>query len=101
MKRIFLAFTLLCSITVMAQNNTLLEQSFWKNNPDLAAVQSEIAKGSDPAQKNRMSNDVVVMAINAAASTEVIKFLLDQKGNDVDKLTHDGRTYIFLGCRPW
>ena len=89
-----LVFTLL-SFIVQAQNNTLLDQSFWKNNPDLTTVKAEIDKGNDPSELNRSAFDPVVLAVNAQASTEVIKFLIEQKGNDVNKLTHDSRTYIF------
>ena len=42
-----------------------------------------------------MGFDAVVYAINAQESTDVIKFLLDQKGVDVNKPTHDARTYLF------
>jgi ankyrin repeat protein len=95
MKRIFVALFTLTSIAGFAQQkNTLLDQSFWKNNPDVNAVKAEIQKGADPAQLNPMSFDPVVMAINAQAPKETIEYLLSQPGNTVDKLTHDGRTYL-------
>lgn len=89
------ATLLLASFALRAQNNTLLDQAFWKNKPDLAAVKAAIAKGGNPSEANRTGFDPVVYAINANAPTEVITFLLEQKGNDVNKLTHDARTYIF------
>ncbi|MGC4104000.1 ankyrin repeat domain-containing protein [Ferruginibacter sp.] len=95
MKKIFsilLVCTALCS---RAQQNVFLDPSFWKANPDVAAVKAAMEKGNDPAEYNRMSMDPVVIAINNQASTETIKFLLAQKGNDVNKLTHDSRTYLF------
>ncbi|MEO5685639.1 MAG: ankyrin repeat domain-containing protein [Chitinophagaceae bacterium] len=95
MKQFVFALFAFMSFAAQAQQNVFLDPSFWKNNPDLAMVKAEIEKGSDPAASNRMSFDAVVYAINAQANTAVIKFLLDQKGNDVNKLTHDGRTYLF------
>ncbi|WP_025763305.1 ankyrin repeat domain-containing protein [Dyadobacter tibetensis] len=80
--------------TVQAQQNLLLEQSFWKNSPDVATVKSAIEKGNDPAAFNDNSFDATVMAINSGAPTETIKFLLAQPGNSVTKLTHDSRTYL-------
>ncbi len=80
--------------TVQAQQNLLLEQSFWKSNPDVTAVKNAMAKGNDPAQFNNNSFDPVVLAINSSAPYETIKFLLSQPGNGIDKITHDSRTYL-------
>lgn len=95
MKRLLAILFVLASLLTQAQQNTLLDQAFWRNKPDLAAVKAEIAKGNDPAAFNRSSFDPTVLAINANASTEVITYLVEQKGNDVNKITHDSRTYIF------
>jgi len=94
-KNIFIAFTLVSTLLVSAQQkNTLLEQSFWKTNPDVAAVQAEIAKGSNPSELNSRSFDPVVLAINNDAPAATIKFLLEQPGNEVTKSTHDNRIYL-------
>ena len=82
------------SLTVQAQQNTLLEQSFWKTSPDVSAVKAEIEKGSNPSQFNGATFDPVVLAINAGAPNPTIEYLLTQPGNDVNKLTHDGRNYL-------
>jgi len=95
MKRFLVSLFALGITALNAQKNTLLDQTFWRSNPNLEAVQAEIAKGSNPSEFNRNMFDPVVLAINNQASTEVIKFLIDQKGNEPNKLTHDGRTYIF------
>lgn len=95
MKRLLAILFLLASLGMQAQNNTLLDQAFWRSNPGLATVKAAVEKGNSPSEFNRSSFDPVVYAINANASTEVITFLLEQKGNDVNKLTHDARTYIF------
>jgi len=94
MKKILLALTVLWSVVAQAQKNTLLDQSFWQGKPDVNAVKAEIEKGANPSQLNPMSFDPVVMAINAEAPNETIKFLLAQPGNVVTKPTHDGRIYL-------
>ncbi len=83
------------SFTFAQQKNTLLEASFWQTKPAPEAVKAEIAKGNDPSEYNAGNFDPVVLAINNGAPDETVKMLLEQKGNDVNKLTHDGRTYIF------
>ncbi|SER65426.1 ankyrin repeat domain-containing protein [Pedobacter rhizosphaerae] len=94
MKKLLLALTVLWSVSAQAQKNTLLDQSFWQGKADVNAVKAEIEKGANPAQLNGMSFDPVVMAINAEAPNETIKFLLAQPGNVVTKPTHDGRIYL-------
>lgn len=95
MKRIFIAASLaFFSFAASAQRNTLLDQSFWRNQPNAEAVKAEVAKGSNPSELNRQAMDPVVLAINTGAPNETIKYLLEQPGNDVNKLTHDGRIYL-------
>ncbi|PAC32078.1 ankyrin repeat domain-containing protein [Flectobacillus sp. BAB-3569] len=95
MKRIFIAASLaLFSFAASAQRNTLLEQSFWRTQPNAEAVKAEVAKGSNPSELNRQAMDPVVIAINTGAPNETIKYLLEQPGNDVNKITHDGRIYL-------
>ncbi len=94
MKKILIALLTFSAIAAQAQKNTLLEQSFWQNQPDVNAVKSEIEKQNSPSQFNAMTMDPVVIAINAQAPTATIEYLLTQPGNDVSKITHDGRTYL-------
>jgi ankyrin repeat protein len=95
MKQILSIIFSLAVLSLGAQTNVLLDAAFWKENPDVAAVKAAVEKGNNPAEFNRSSFDPVVLAINNRAPIETIKYLLDQKGNTVDKLTHDGRTYVF------
>jgi len=96
MKKIFLSAMLLATLCTHAQNqNKLLDQDFWKGKPALALVQQAVQDGNNPSQKNPMAFDAVVLAINNDAPVETIQYLLAQKGNDVNKLTHDNRTYLF------
>jgi len=94
MKKIIFTALLSASIYVNAQQNTLLSPNFWKSSPDITAVQSEIAKGNNPAELNPMAFDPVVLAINNDAKAEVVKFLIEQPGNGVNKSTHDSRIYL-------
>ncbi|WP_420146650.1 ankyrin repeat domain-containing protein [Spirosoma sp.] len=94
MKKFLSAILISFALTAQAQKNTLLDQSFWQSKPDAAQVKAEVEKGSNPSQLNPMGFDPVVMAINAGAPNETVNYLLSQAGNDVSKLTHDGRIYI-------
>lgn len=95
MKQFFIATITLLSFSIQAQDNTLLDRGFWKKNPTVQAVDAEIKKGNNPTELNSNAFDPTVLAINEQASNEVIRHLLAIKGNEVNKLTHDGRTYIF------
>lgn len=95
MRNISLVISLLVAGLVSAQKgNSLLDQGFWKKNPDVTAVKAEIEKGNDPSALNPSAFDPTTLAINNGAALNVVKFLLDQKGNDVNKITHDGRIYL-------
>jgi len=94
-KNFFISFAFAATLFVSAQQkNILLEQSFWKTAPDVNAVKAEIAKGNSPSEANVNAFDVSVMAINNDAPLASIKFLLDQPGNSITKLTHDNRIYL-------
>jgi len=98
MKKLITAMLAMASLTAAAQQNTLLDQSFWRNNPDLAAVKAEVNKGNSATQSNAMAMDPIAMAINAGIPTETIKYLLDQPGANINKPTHDGRSYLHLAA---
>ncbi|MBD2757285.1 ankyrin repeat domain-containing protein [Spirosoma validum] len=93
-KKIVFALLVGIAFSVHAQKNVLLDQSFWQGKPDVSQVKAEIEKGNSPSQFNPASFDPVVMAINAQAPNETIKYLLAQPGNDVNKITHDSRIYL-------
>ncbi len=90
-----IAAFVLASLSVEAQQkNTLLEQGFWKTNPSITAVKAEIEKGNNPAELNGASFDPTVLAINNDAPMATIKFLMEQQGNAINKITHDSRIYL-------
>lgn len=95
MKKISLLIVFMIGSMVFGQvKNTLLERSFWKKDTDIAKVKTEIEKGNNPSQLDANAFDPVTMAIMAGTPDETIKFLLEQKGNEIDKRTHDSRTYL-------
>ncbi|CAM2821582.1 ankyrin repeat domain-containing protein [Flavobacterium frigoris] len=93
MKRI-LFITLLLITSISNGQNILLSSDFWKKNPDLNTIKETIAKGNSPSEANGGNFDAVTMAINNDGALESIRFLIQQDGNSIKKLTHDGRTYL-------
>ncbi|NRR90713.1 ankyrin repeat domain-containing protein [Winogradskyella undariae] len=77
------------------KENIFLNRDFWGTKPSVETVKAKIKEGNNPSESNKASFDAVVFATLQDTPLETIKFLLSQKGNDVNKLTHDGRTYIF------
>ncbi|WP_255592685.1 ankyrin repeat domain-containing protein [Marixanthomonas sp. SCSIO 43207] len=87
---------MVCYATIaFSQENVLLKREFWKTNPSIQTIDQKIAEGNDASELNPYAFDPVVYAILENASSESIIHLLSKEGNDVNKLTHDGRTYIF------
>lgn len=66
-----------------------------ENKPNNWQVEQKIKEGNSPTKLNRFGFDAVVYALLENADENVIKHLLTKKDNVVNKLTHDGRTYIF------
>ncbi|GAA3632311.1 ankyrin repeat domain-containing protein [Flavivirga jejuensis] len=92
----FLAIYLLFVTVLQAQTeNIFWNRDFWKTNPTVASIEQKILEGNNATTLNPYGFDAVVYAILAKTPNEVIKYLLSKKGNDVNKLTHDKRTYIF------
>ena len=94
MKKILYSALLLFSVIISAQKNTLLQADFWKSKPNVEKVKQEISNGNSASEFNGSTFDPVSLALTNKAPLETVKFLLEQKGNTVDKLTHDGRIYL-------
>ncbi len=94
MKKLLIACFILFSVAANAQQNRLLEASFWQGKPDVNTIKEEIAKGSDPAAFNSGHFDPTALAINNNAPTASILYMLSLPGNPVDKITHDNRIYL-------
>lgn len=95
MKKVISVCLLLISMTLSAQDNAFLGRGFWGPSVTIQDVKTKIAEGNNPTQLNENSFDPVVYAILQSAPNDVIKYIQSLDGNDVNKLTHDGRTYIF------
>src|SRR5690606_4621690 len=77
------------------QKNELLNRAFWSQKPTLELVKQKIAEGNDPTEYDGSQFDPTTLAINTKASNDIILHLLSFKENHANKITHDGRTYIF------
>lgn len=86
---------ILIGLQGFSQDNIFLSRDFWNTKPTPEIIEQKIKEGNNPAEANRNNFDGVVYAILQNAPLETIIYLQSQKGNDVNKLTHDGRTYIF------
>ncbi|WP_452232754.1 ankyrin repeat domain-containing protein [Lacinutrix sp. MEBiC02595] len=95
LKKIITVVTLFLSMLGFAQENIFLDRDFWISNPTIETVEAKIKDGNNIAEANKSNFDAVVYAILQDAPTETIKHIQAKKGNDANKLTHDGRTYIF------
>ena len=77
------------------QDNVFLKREYWKEKPTLAKVKEDFSKGNSLSDLDEHDFDAAGWAILENTQNEIIKFIIQQDGNDVNKLTHDGRTYIF------
>ncbi len=96
--KIICASTILFSsvtISIAQKKNDLIDRKFWNEKPTLEIVKKKIAEGHDPIAFDANQFDATTLAINTKASNDVIFHLLSLKGNDANKITHDGRTYMF------
>jgi ankyrin repeat protein len=98
MKYIVLLFLAVSPFILYGQSNVFLSQAFWKEKPGIEQVKAAITKGNSPTESNTNGQDAVSTAINAQADNEVIKFLLTQGNDNVNKVIAGGRTYLFLAA---
>ncbi|MFD0990303.1 ankyrin repeat domain-containing protein [Mariniflexile jejuense] len=95
LKLFTVAIALVLGVQSFAQNNVFLNRDFWSPNTTIAQVDEKIKAGNNISELNNNSFDPVVFAINQEAPNETIKYIISKGGNDVNRLTHDSRTYIF------
>ncbi len=88
-------FLLFVGLSFAQQSNEFLSRAYWKTNPTIMDIDKKIADGNDITELDRNMFDAVSMALIEKTDNQTIKYLLSKKVNDVNKLTHDGRTYIF------
>ncbi|WP_026193988.1 ankyrin repeat domain-containing protein [Capnocytophaga cynodegmi] len=95
MKRVIFFLCFFVPGFLLAQKNIFLSNDYWKTKPTVEQVKQKIAEGNNPTELNERAYDAVSLAINNGTPYETILFLLSLEGNEVDKLTHDKRTYLF------
>src|SRR5690606_7099643 len=93
-------FLIVCIVFVVgnqisAQENIFLNREFWDTKPTIEMIDSKIKEGNDIAEANSNNFDGVVYAILQEAPNKSIEYAISKEGNNVNKITHDGRTYIF------
>ncbi|WP_299667574.1 ankyrin repeat domain-containing protein [uncultured Polaribacter sp.] len=89
---IFIAFNF---FAFAQKENIFHDRDFWKTNPTIEIIDQKISEGNDISALNKNAFDAVVYAILENVENKTIKYILSKPGNDVNKKTHDGRTYIF------
>ncbi|MBU2995285.1 ankyrin repeat domain-containing protein [Cellulophaga baltica] len=102
-KTLFILFISIFSAQLSAQGhgpakteeNVFLNREFWGSKPTIKLIEEKINEGNDIAGKTSSNFDPVVYAILQQADNSVIKYIQSKEGNDANKLTHDGRTYLF------
>ncbi|WP_421810594.1 ankyrin repeat domain-containing protein [Flagellimonas sp.] len=95
---------LLGMVAILAVSNTLAQQDgtdnpfmdrdYWASKPSIADINGKIAQGHSITEANRGGFDPTTFAIFGGNPVTTIAHLIDN-GNDVNKRTHDSRTYIF------
>jgi ankyrin repeat protein len=86
---------LFLTLTSFGQKNPFLDRTYWRSNPSIQDIDQKIAAGHDITALNASAFDAVSWALIEKVDNQTVKYLLTKKGNGVNKLTHDGRTYIF------
>ncbi len=94
--RLFILLSFIATETFCAQTKNIFhDRNFWKQNPSIATIEEYIEKGHNISALNANAFDAVTWALIEKTDNETVKDLLSKDGNGVNKLTHDGRTYIF------
>lgn len=92
-----LAVVLIAHTAVAQQGgpkNPFMDREYWASKPTIADIDAKIAEGHSITKANRSGFDPTTFAIFAGNPVSTIAHLIE-KGNDVNKRTHDSRTYIF------
>ncbi|WP_103071784.1 ankyrin repeat domain-containing protein [Aquimarina sediminis] len=93
--KVILVFILFVTMLQAQTKNVFHDREFWKTSPSIDIIEQKISEGNNPSALNPYGFDAVVYAILEKAPNASVIHLLSKKGNDVNKLTHDKRTYVF------
>ncbi|MFC4094244.1 ankyrin repeat domain-containing protein [Euzebyella saccharophila] len=74
--------------------NTFLNRDYWEGQPTISDIEANIKAGHSITEANGGGFDATTFAIFGNNPVSTIKYLVEN-GNDVNKTTHDSRTYIF------
>ncbi|WP_205780326.1 ankyrin repeat domain-containing protein [Flagellimonas oceanensis] len=88
---------LMASATGAAQeidDNPFMDREYWASHPSIDDIDVKIAEGHSITEANRGGFDPTTFAIFSGNPVATIHHLIEN-GNDVNKRTHDSRTYIF------
>lgn len=88
------SLTFLFTVIGYAQENVFLDREYWAANPSIEKIEKDISAGHDISELNDNRFDPLCFALLEKTDNATVKHLLDKAGNDVNKLTHDGRTYL-------
>jgi len=93
---IYIFLFLLNSFSTISQDKNIFhDRSYWTQNPSIEQIEKDIKEGNQIDQLDKFDFDAVSWAIIEKTDNKTIYHLLKKEGNHVNKLTHDGRTYIF------
>lgn len=95
MKKFFTCLSISVFGCISAQQNIFFDRAFWKSEPSVEVVKQKISEGNDPTSFNSAAFDATSLAILNGAPYQTIVYLLSIEGNQVNKITHDKRTYLF------
>ena len=76
-------------------SNVFLSRDYWKANPSIEVIQNSIEMGNSISELDQYDFDAVAWGILENVDFETLVYMIEKKGNDVNKITHDGRTYVF------
>ncbi|RKR12127.1 ankyrin repeat protein [Maribacter vaceletii] len=89
-----LSFNVSAQRTKPKSSNIFLNADYWKKQPSITKIKASQKEGHSLTEANAGGFDATTFAIFGGNSVKTIDYLLSQ-GNDVNKRTHDSRTYIF------
>jgi ankyrin repeat protein len=75
-------------------SNPFLNRDYWAAQPSIATIETSQKDGHSITAANAGGFDATTFAIFGNNPVNTIQYLVSQ-GNDVNKRTHDSRTYIF------
>lgn len=76
------------------EQNPFMDRNYWAAHPSLADIEAKIAEGHSVTEANGAGYDPTTFAIFGGNPVATVDYLIE-KGNDVNKRTHDSRTFIF------